>query len=613
MGTTIKSVDLDFANIKNRLKEYLKTQTEFSDYDFDASGLSNVLDVLAYNTHINALTANFSINESFLSSAQLRSSVVSHAETLGYDVRSSRSSVAYLNLSLNLSGVVDRLPAAELPRGTTFTSNINGTSYTFRTTEVYYARDNGSGLYEFKTSTDSIDIPITEGTLKTKTFYAPEKSERQIYVIPDSTIDKSTAVVKVFDTASSSNYRTYYPLTQAVTVDAQSEFFTIRETPNGQYELNFGDGTSFGKSPDPGNKIVVEYLSSSGSNANAGTLFVPSNDIRIDGIDYTLSVITASASTGGDEKQSIESIRQLAPIAFATQQRLVTSLDYKAIILSNYTQVRDVAVWSGDENDEVNYGKVYVSLNFQDNTPVATQKAIEDSIVSNFADNLAVMSIEIVFVDPVEVFVECDVNFDFDPALTGQSIATTETQVFNFLPTYFNTNLNLFNKVFRKSNLSTEIDALDASILSSRIDVKTQMRFTPLLNTLNTLSIKFPNKIRFPSSIVNHVQSTVFELNGVLAKINNALGKTKLQVVDLDGNVLVDNVGNYERDTGIVNIVGFKPEVILGGVTYIKISVTPEIENTLQPLKNYIFKIDTDNSSATADIDRQTTSLKVTI
>jgi hypothetical protein len=613
MATTIKSVDLDFDNIKNRLKEYLETQTEFSDYDFDASGLSNILDVLAYNTHINALTANFSINESFLSSAQLRSSVVSHAETLGYDVRSSRSAVAYLNLSLNLSGVVGRPPSIELANGTTFTSSINGTSYTFRTMETFTAKDNGSGLYEFKTSAASLDIPVIEGTLKTKTFYAPEKSERQIYVIPDSTIDKSTAVVKVFDTASSSNYRTYYPLTQAVEVSAVSEFFTIRETPNGQYELNFGDGTSFGKSPDPGNKIVVEYLSSSGPSANAGTLFVPSNDVRIDGIDYTLSSITASASTGGAEKQSIESIRQLAPIAFATQQRLVTSLDYKAIILSNYTQIRDVAVWSGDENDEVNYGKVYVSLNFQDNTPAATQQAIKDSIVSNFAENLSVMSIDIIFIEPLDVFVECDINFDFDPALTGQSIATTETQVFNFLQTYFNTNLNLFNKVFRKSNLATEIDALDGSILSSRIDVKTQMRFTPLLNTLNTISLKFPNKIRFPSATLHHVQSTVFEQNGVLAQIKNELGKTKLQVVDLDGNILLDNVGNYEQSTGIVNIVGFQPEVLIGGVDYIKISVTPEIENTLTPLKNYILKIDTDKSSATANIDRQTTSLKVTI
>lgn len=613
MATTVKSVDLDFDNIKNRLKEYFQAQSEFQDYDFEASGLSNILDVLAYNTHINALTANFAVNEAFLSSAQLRSSVVSHAETLGYDIRSRTSSKAIVNLSLNLAGVLGRPAAISLPSGKTFTSSINGTTYTFRTLETYVARDDGTGLYTFKNADGDTNINIYEGVERTKTFFAGQKDERQIYVIPDETIDKSTASVAIYDTSSSSNFTSYFPLTSAVQIDANSTYFTIREAPNGNYELNFGDGTSFGKSPDPGNKIVVTYLSSSGPDANDGTVFIASSDVNVDGIDYPLSVTTVSQSAGGAEKQSIESIRQLAPIAYASQQRLVTSLDYKATILSNYTQVKDVSVWSGDEHDQINYGKVYISLNFQPNLTDETKTAVKNSIVNDFADRLSVMSIDVLFEDPKETFVEVDVNFDFDPALTGQTIASTEDQVFRYLSTYFSDNLELFARPFRKSNLATEIDALNAGILSTRMDVKVQQRFTPTLGSLNTLKLVYPSKLRYPDPVINIISSTVFEINGKLAQIINKLNETKLQVVDLEGNVIVDNVGSYDTQAGTVDIIGFAPDIVLGGVRYIKMSAVPEIENTIQPLRNYILKLDKAKSSATAQIDRQTTSLKVTI
>ena len=152
MASTIKSTDLDFTNIKQKLKSHFQKKTEFNDYDFEASGLSNILDVLAYNTHVNALTANYSLNEAFLTTAQLRSSVVSHAQTLGYEVQSSTASKAIVNLSLNLTGVSGRPAQIELAKGTTFTSSIDGVSFTFRTREAFFAQDDGSGLYNFKAS-----------------------------------------------------------------------------------------------------------------------------------------------------------------------------------------------------------------------------------------------------------------------------------------------------------------------------------------------------------------------------------------------------------------------------------------------------------------------------
>ena len=148
VATVIKSSELDFNNIKNSLKDYFKSKDEFADYDFEASGLNNILDVLAYNTHVNGLTANFAINESFLSTSQLRASIVSHAETLGYEVRSISTSKAIVNLSVNLAGVADRSPQIQLPAGWTFTSSIDGVSYTFRTMESYFAKDDGSGNYD---------------------------------------------------------------------------------------------------------------------------------------------------------------------------------------------------------------------------------------------------------------------------------------------------------------------------------------------------------------------------------------------------------------------------------------------------------------------------------
>ena len=216
MATTIRSADLDFDTIKSRLKEFLKKKSEFADYDFEASGLSNILDVLAYNTHLNGLTANFALNESFLNTAQLRSSLVSHAESLGYTPKSFTSSQAKLNLSYTITNS-SRPTTITLSKDTPFTASVDGISYTFQTRENFTATDNGSGLYQFVTSKDSVDIPVFEGTIKNKTFFVGETSDSQIYVIPDITMDISTITVEVFETATSSTVLdTYTNINKAV-------------------------------------------------------------------------------------------------------------------------------------------------------------------------------------------------------------------------------------------------------------------------------------------------------------------------------------------------------------------------------------------------------------
>ena len=304
MATTIRSTQLDFNTIKSRLKDYLKQQTEFADYDFEASGLSNILDVLAYNTHFMGLNANFALNESFMNTAQLRSSVTSLAEGLGYVPKSYSSSKADLNLAVQISA--DTRPTLiTLPRGTSFTSSVGEISYTFQTRENFIATDDGTGLYQFLNATDGVAIPVFEGTEKTKTFFVGDVADNQVYVIPDITMDTSTIRVRVFPTASSSSFDTYINIQRALRITNDSKFFQIKEVPNGFYEIIFGDGTTTGKAPVAGNKIVIDYLSTQGTIANNASSFSPSSDVTVNGIDYTLVTTTEAASAGGAYKESI--------------------------------------------------------------------------------------------------------------------------------------------------------------------------------------------------------------------------------------------------------------------------------------------------------------------
>ena len=608
MATTIKSTELDFDTIKTRLKDYLKAQSEFSDYDFEGSGLSNILDVLAYNTHFNGLTANFALNESFLNTAQLRSSVVSHAEALGYVPRSYTSSKANLNLSITI-GAATRPTSVTLPRGATFTSSVAGVSYTFRTLSAFTATDDGNGFYQFLTSTASDAIPVYEGVEKTKTFFVGETDEQQIYVIPDVTMDTNSLFVRVYDTAGSSSYVTYTNLKEAVRITSTSKHYQIKEVPNGYYELLFGDGETTGLKPSAGNKIVITYLSNSGPEANGAASFTANSDITVNNVDYALSVTTEDVSAGGAFKESIESIRQNAPLLFASQQRLVTAEDYKAQILSNYNAYIDDAVsWGGNDNVPVEYGKVYVGLKFKTGISESLQEEVKTNIINDLTDNFAIMSISTEFTDPVETYLELQTFFNFDPDLTSLTPRATENLVFSTIQTYFTDNLRKFNKVFRRSNLLAIIDDLDEAILNSRMNVKLQQRFTPITNQSLSYELNFPAAIANPDDVNRIVTSSRFQFNGKTCFIRNKLTQKKLEIVNIDGDVEVDNIGEYDTGTGKVLIQGFNPVSIEGGIV-LKISVTPNNQSTIRPLRNYILDLDAGLSFAQSQIDYQNTQL----
>ena len=609
MSTTIKSTQLDFDTIKSKLKEYLKQQTEFADYDFEASGLSNILDVLAYNTHFTGLNANFALNESFINTAQLRSSVAALAEGLGYVPRSYVSSEASLNLSLS-SIPTPRPNAIILPRNTQFTSSIDGVSYTFQTREAFTANDDGNGTYQFLNDTGGTGIPVFEGTEKTKTFFVGDTSDTQIYVIPDVTMDTTTIRVRVFPTAASTLFDTYTDIKKAVRIENDSTYYQIKEVPNGYYELIFGDGLTTGKAPIAGNKIIVDYLSTQGSVANTASSFNASSPITINSVAYNMLVVTESNSAGGAFKENIESIRQNAPIAFTSQRRLVTAEDYKGQILSNFSAyLDDVTSYGGADNVPAIYGRVFVGLKFKTGITDSTQVSVKNQIKTDLTDNMSVMSITTEFVDPVTTNLQLTTTFNLDPDLTSSTGQAMQNLVQTRINSFFGTNLQRFNKVFRRSNILTIIDALDPAILNSKIDVKMVQTFTPTNNISLGYDIIFPVKLAIPTADLPVLTSSGFTFNGQACSLQNKLSSNKIQIISVDGTIENDNVGSYNQDTGTVSLVGFKPSSIDG--SFISLTVTPANQNTIRPLRNYVLSIDTSTSTSRALLDFQNTQVSI--
>ena len=608
----IRSSDLDFDTIKNNLKTFFQSKSEFTDYDFEASGLSNILDVLAYNTHINGLTANFAINESFLNSAQLRSSVVAHAETVGYYPASKTGAFATIDFKVETSDTVTA--SANLPALTQFTGTIGDDTFTFQTLEAHTAVNDGAGTFQFKTEEGSSAVVITEGTQRTKTFLVGDTTDNQIYVVPDVNLDKNTVKVEVFDTSTSSTFNAYSDIETVVRIDANSRVFIIRETPNGFFELIFGEDSVLGKAPVAGNKIVVTYLSTNGADANSITTFAADNQLSIGGVSYTPTVTTTVNSAGGGDKESIESIKLNAPITFASQQRLVTAEDYKAIISQRFTTLLDdVAAWGGEDNIPATFGDVYLSLSFKDGISAAVQTDTKNTIQNVISPNLGIMSIDAEFVDPITTFIELSITFDFDPDLTGLTLDATQSNIKTEAASFFTANLGKFNSVFRKSQLITVVDALSPAILNSDITVKIQQDFIPTLVTSADYSLSFPVKLAAPDDVNRILTSTPFTINGNTCIIRNKLNSTTLEVFDQTADTVIsDNVGNYNEATAVVTITGFGKNVTAFNGSSVKISIVPANQNTIKPLRNYIIKLDEAVSSASGTIDNQNTTTTLT-
>lgn len=600
MATTIQSTALDFNNIKNNLKTYLQRQAEFADYDFEASGLSNILDVLAYNTHINALVANMTLNESFLGTAQLRSSVSSIANGLGYIPFSKTASRGTIRASVDLSGVANRPAAISLPRYTKFTSTVDDISYTFQTIEEYTAEDNGNGIYQFLGSSGETDIEIYEGTLKSKTFLVGETSNTDVYVIPDQNIDTTTASVNVYETLSSGVFTAYGNILNATSITSESSIYLLREIPNGYYQLSFGSNNILGNQPVAGNAIVMNYISTNGEVANTATNFSPVSALTINGSSYPIFTTTVSRAAGGRDKEDIESIRKAAPFQYATQNRMVTPEDYSSLIKRTYpTFIASLKSWGGEDNPDPKFGTVFSSIRFEDNVTDAQIVDIKRGITDLVRD-LAIISFNIEFTDPLNTYIETDVYYQVNPKLTPVSLQTLNQQVKGVVNQYFANNTGDFDRSFRRSNLLTIIDALSPAILSSRANIRMQQRITPTINAENTFTLTFPSSIRTPSNTTEQIITSSYfyvkNLSGVekLVKLKN--NGNIIQIYEPQTNtVIIDNIGSITYSTGTVRIISLKPSAISAG-TIIKVSVTPANESAIVPTRNNILRYDNENS-----------------
>ena len=608
MATTINSTALDFANIKTNLKTYLRNTTEFADYDFEASGLSNILDVLAYNTHINGLTTNFALNESFLGTAQLRSSVVSLATGIGYVPDTMTSAKGTIGVTMSLAGVTGRPSTVDLPSNTRFSAAVDDITYTFQTRQVHTAADDGNGSYIFKAADGSTGIPIFEGTVKTKTFNVGEFNEADVYMIPDATLDADNAIVRVIDGTTSS---VYININDATTISPTSTIYILKEAPNGFYQLSFGGNGVLGLAPAAGNTITIEYLSTKGDDANTAKAFTAIDTVTVLGTARTLTTTTTAAAIGGDIKESIASIRTNAPFQYASQNRMVTPEDYTSIINRNFsTLINDIISWGGQDNPEPKFGTVFSSIDFEADVTAATQTATKASIVQ-LVKQLAVISFNVEFADPIETFIETGLFYQINTNLTALSTNAITNSIKTTIAAYFTANTGKFEKSFRRSALLTLVDEVSTAVLSSRTIIRMQQRIIPIVNTFNAYTLTFPSIIAAPAAKATPsdndqvVRSTTFLVDGSPCRILNEqrsnVATTKLQVVQSGtGTVIVDNIGSFSTTTGVLTITAFRPTGLLGGTANVKISVLPANQSAIAPERNNVIKYDADISTITA-------------
>ena len=473
MADRLNVTELDFDSIKTNLRNFLRQQTEFQDYDFEGSGLSVLLDILAYNTHYNAYYLNMIANEAFLDSASLRNSVVSHAKRVGYTPRSARAPRAIVNVTIETPN--STAGSLTLPRGYAFSSSqLDGVSYKFVTVESTTVS---------KTANNFVftNVPIYQGQLVSYSYNNSLYSNpKQLFTIPDSNIDTTTLRVSVKQSSSNTETVVYDLSTNALTVDSTSEVYYLQEGKNGQYEVYFGDDTLGKKIPD-GGVITLEYLITSADASNKANSFVSSATV---GGFSLISVNSISAAAGGVTRESVDSIKFAAPLALLSQNRAVTKNDYIKLIQQNYPAFEAVNVWGGEENNPPVYGKVFVSAKPKLGFEVSDTE--KDFVKNTILKPISMLTITPEIVDIDYNYLKVESNVFYDKSKLSLNDSELKSAITTLIKNYTSTNLNQFNTYFRFSGLETAIDNFDRSIISNEISLFVAKKFRPdLINADN--------------------------------------------------------------------------------------------------------------------------------
>ena len=502
MTDRLRVTELDFDQIKQNLKTFLQAQSEFTDYDFEGSGLNILLDILAYNTHYNAYYMNMVANESFLDTALLRDSVISHAKVLGYVPYSRKAPRATLNFTV----VTDSTTPATLtiPKGFSFLSDeIDGISYNFVTLQE-------TSVTKSNTNFSFLELPIHEGQLVTYNYnYDQTTNPKQIFSIPDSGIDTSTISITVQSSSTNTAIETFSLATDSSNVITTSPVFYLQENRGERYDIYFGNNV-IGKSITNGNIVSMSYLITNGTAANKANNFVATGTLA-DSLGNSLTNFTinpVSESSGGAERESVDEIKFGAPLQFTTQNRLVTFKDYESFIKKNYPAVDSVSVWGGEDETPPTYGRVFVALKPKQNyylSDTEKQRIIDDIITPK-----AVVAVQTIIRDPEYLYLLISSTVTYDPKKTILTTDQLKTGIRDAILSYKTTYLDKFDSKFILSKVQDSVDGTDSnSIIGSKVSVRVQKRFKPVTSQSRPYFIYFNVPLR-RGTISNKLSSTFF-------------------------------------------------------------------------------------------------------
>ena len=607
----LRVTEFDFDTVKENFKTFLKGQNEFTDYDFEGSGMNILLDTLAYNTHYLGFNANMLANEMFLDSASLRSSVVSHAKMLGYEVGSPRAPVATINVSLTTSNAT-----AIMPAGTSFNTSVDGVNYQFVTISDITKQNTGSSI-----SFDSLQI--YEGTYASTKYLVDSNDADQRFMLTDVRADTTTLTVKVQNSTSDTTSTTYTKATDITQLSSSSTVYYLQETESGRFEVYFGDGATSVALSD-GNVVILNYVVTNKTVANGASSFVRTS--AIDTIT-NISVTTVANATGGAEGESSSSVKLNAPLDYASQGRAVTAEDYKVFVRKLFPNTQAVSVWGGEDgsyntstgvSSTPEYGKVFISV--KSTTALNLTTAQKENLVKDLS-SFKVASITPVIVDPETTFIILNTTFNYNSSVTTRGKSDLESLVVNTIDTYTNNNLEQFNSPFRHSQITGQIDNIDNAILNNTTTVTMGKFFTPSLNTSTNYILNFANAFYNPHSGHNSsgggiLASTGFQINGDttteyffdedgagVVRIYSVVSGTRTYFSSAAGTI------DYVNGTVSINAVKITAVSNVDGETSnnIRLTTIPS-SNDIIPVRNQILEIDLVNSTISGQIDNTTTT-----
>ena len=540
--------ELSFDGIKNNLKTYLRARPEFTDYDFEGSNLSALLDVLSYNTYINAYYLNMIGSESFLDSAQVKSSVVSHAKELNYVPRSRTSPRSLVTFTINTGA--DTPKTVVIPEFFTVKATVNNVSMDFSTDSAITVYQNASGAYQ------SDSVFVYEGKIVTEIFNYPSDTK---FVLSSTNIDISSVKMQVINSSTDNTTNDYNLADSLVGLTPLSQVYFIQGVNSDQYEIVFGDGV-VGQALSPGNIVKVMYRSTNGELGNKVYSFTSPNKIG----NYSVAVSTNLAAAHGSERENIDSIKFYAPRHFTTQNRAVTKDDYINLVREKYPEISAINVYGGEDADPPQYGKALISMVASGNNPI-----IPDDLKTNIIDYLKTKSLTIapVIVDPIFLFVEINADVYYNPTLTSKTAQQLKSDVLNQIISFDTLNLTDFGNDLRRSKLSTYIDASDTSIVSNNLDLRAVYKITPTRTVKDSVIFSFDNPINRPIQYAYNIneteviRSSTFYYNYNNTIINNARltddGKGNLRIYYSTPSqpvVILDSiVGTVDYATGKMN------------------------------------------------------------